>query len=139
MIADSIREEGGTITAEALAEIVRVTEGYPYFLQEWGKHTCNQAQGPEINLNVVLETSRTALAAFDNNFLTGAFQSAHAPREHPYLNAMALLSACPHRSGAIAEAMGSKIERSGPLRSGLICRHGVRSSHWHDGLHGAVI
>lgn len=118
-IADPIREEGGEITAEALAEIVRVTEGYPYFLQEWGKHTWNQAQGPEISLNDVQEASRTALAALDSNFFRVRFDRL-TPREQAYLNAMAQLGAGPHRSGAIAEAMGLKVERTGPLRSGLI-------------------
>ena len=118
-IADPIRDEGAGITAEALAEIVRVTEGYPYFLQEWGKHTWNQANGPEISLNDVLEASRTALAALDSNFFRVRFDRL-TPREQAYLNAMAQLGAGPHRSGAIAEAMGLKVERTGPLRSGLI-------------------
>ena len=118
-IADPIRDEGAGITAEALAEIVRVTEGYPYFLQEWGKHTWNQANGPEISLNDVLEASRTALAALDSNFFRVRFDRL-TPREQAYLNAMAQLGAGPHRSGAIAEAMGLKVEHTGPLRSGLI-------------------
>lgn len=37
-------------------------------LQEWGKHTWNQAQGQEISLNDVLAASRTAMAALDSNF-----------------------------------------------------------------------
>lgn len=118
-IADPIRDEGAGITAEALAEIVRVTEGYPYFLQEWGKHTWNQANGPEISLNDVLEASRTAVAALDSNFFRVRFDRL-TPREQAYLNAMAQLGCGPHRSGAIAEAMGLKVERTGPLRSGLI-------------------
>lgn len=118
-IADPIHDEGAAITAEAMAEILRVTEGYPYFLQEWGKHTWNQAQGPEINLNDVQEATRTALAALDSNFFRVRFDRL-TPREQTYLNAMAQLGAGPHRSGAIAEAMGLKVERTGPLRSGLI-------------------
>ena len=118
-IADPIREEGAAITEEALAEIVRVTEGYPYFLQEWGKHTWQQAMGPEISLNDVLAASQTARAALDSNFFRVRFDRL-TPREQAYLNAMAELGAGPHRSGAIAEAMGLKVERTGPLRSGLI-------------------
>ncbi len=135
-IADPIRNEGAGITAEALAEIVRVTEGYPYFLQEWGKHTWNQANGPEINLNDVLEASRTALAALDSNFFRVRFDRL-TPREQAYLNAMAQLGAGPHRSGAIAEAMGLKVERTGPLRSGLI-RKGMVWSPAH-GMTGFTV
>ena len=118
-IADPIHEEGAVITEEALAEIVRVMEGYPYFLQEWGKHTWQQARGPEINLNAVLAATQTARAALDINFFRVRFDRL-TPREQAYLNAMAELGAGPHRSGAIAEAMGLKMERTGPLRSGLI-------------------
>jgi hypothetical protein len=118
-IADPIRDEGAAITREALAEIVRVTEGYPYFLQEWGKHTWQQAMGPEINLNDVLAATQTARAALDSNFFRVRFDRL-TPREQAYLNAMAQLGEGPHRSGAIAEAMGLKVERTGPLRSGLI-------------------
>lgn len=118
-IADPIRDEGAAITREALAEIVRVTEGYPYFLQEWGKHTWQQAIGPEINLNDVLAATQTARAALDSNFFRVRFDRL-TPREQAYLNAMAQLGEGPHRSGAIAEAMGLKVERTGPLRSGLI-------------------
>ena len=118
-IADPIRDEGAAITREALAEIVRVTEGYPYFLQEWGKHTWQQAIGPEINLNDVLAATQTARAALDSNFFRVRFDRL-TPREQAYLNAMAQLGEGPHRSGAIAEAMGLKVERIGPLRSGLI-------------------
>lgn len=41
-------------------------------------------------------------------------------REQDYSRAMAELGAGPHRSGAMAEAPGSTVERVGPLRSGLI-------------------
>ena len=118
-IADPIREEGGEITAQALAEIVRVTEGYPYFLQEWGKHTWNQAEGPHINLDDVHQASQTARDALDRNFFRVRFDRL-TPREQAYLQAMAQLGSGPHRSGAIAEAMGLKVERTGPLRSGLM-------------------
>ncbi len=37
-IAEPLEAEGVGITPDALAEIVEVTGGYAYFLQEWGKH-----------------------------------------------------------------------------------------------------
>ena len=36
-------EEGVAFTDEAIAEIMRQTLGFPYFLQEWGKHSWNVA------------------------------------------------------------------------------------------------
>ncbi|HEX7242629.1 MAG TPA: hypothetical protein VF263_20230, partial [Longimicrobiaceae bacterium] len=42
------------------------------------------------------------------------------PREQDYLRAMAELGPGPHRSGAIAEKLGTSVEKVGPLRNGLI-------------------
>jgi hypothetical protein len=36
-------KEGASFNNPALAEIVRQTQGYPYFLQEWGKHAWTAA------------------------------------------------------------------------------------------------
>jgi len=42
-VREPVLGEGATIAAAALSEIVRCTEGYPYFLQEWGSHSWNIA------------------------------------------------------------------------------------------------
>jgi hypothetical protein len=43
-IRHPICEEGADIGSDALERIVSVTRGYPYFLQEWGKHSWNVAK-----------------------------------------------------------------------------------------------
>ena len=43
-----VQEEGYSFTSEALSLILEQTEGYPYFLQEWGKEAWNTSSGPEI-------------------------------------------------------------------------------------------
>jgi Cdc6-like AAA superfamily ATPase len=42
-ISEPATKEGVKYTKQALDEIIRVTEGYPYFLQEWGYHAWNIA------------------------------------------------------------------------------------------------
>jgi len=42
---------------EALDEIVATSEGYPYFLQEWGYHVWNVAGSSPITAEDVLQTS----------------------------------------------------------------------------------
>lgn len=42
-VREPIRGEGADITDDALAEIAQRTQGYPYFLQEWGSHSWNTA------------------------------------------------------------------------------------------------
>ena len=74
----------------------------------------------------MLAASKTARAALDSYVFRGRFDRLK-PREQAYLNAMTELGAGPHRSGAIAEAMGLKVERTGLLRSGLIRKEMVSS------------
>lgn len=118
-IGQPVRSEGAEIGAGALDRIVAVTRGYPYFLQEWGKHTWNAAERSPISADDVAAASHSATAALDKSFFRVRFDRL-TPREQDYLRAMAELGAGPHRSGAIAEALGRTVESTGPLRSGLI-------------------
>lgn len=118
-IHQPIRAEGAEIEAAALNHIVGITRGYPYFIQEWGKHTWNAAPTSPITKADVVAASQAATAALDKNFFRVRFDRL-TPREQDYLRAMAELGPGPHRSGAIAEKLGNSVENMGPLRSGLI-------------------
>jgi hypothetical protein len=118
-VREPVRQEGADIDSEALWSIARVTGGYPYFLQEWGKHTWNTAPGSPITARDVDAASTAATQALDRNFFRVRFDRL-TPREQDYLRAMAELGPGPHRSGAIADEVGTTVERMGPLRAGLI-------------------
>lgn len=47
-----VERENVSFTEEALNEIIRVTEGYPYFLQEWGYQAWNIAAKSPISIDV---------------------------------------------------------------------------------------
>ncbi len=66
------RHEGAEFTAEALDRNIARTRGYPYFLQEWGKHSWNAATKSPITLLDVEQASRTAIAALDDSLFWGA-------------------------------------------------------------------
>jgi hypothetical protein len=118
-VREPVRDEGAEITSEALQHIVSVTHGYPYFIQEWGKHTWNTAPASPIDGDDVEAATKAATEALDKNFFRVRFDRL-TPREQDYLRAMAELGDGPHRSGAIAETLGATVENVGPLRSGLI-------------------
>jgi hypothetical protein len=118
-VGQPIRAEGADILPAALAQIVAVTKGYPYFLQEWGKHAWNVASLSPITVDDVADASKAATEALDRSFFRVRFDRL-TPREQDYLRAMAELGPGPHRSGAIAGALGRTVESTGPLRSGLI-------------------
>jgi hypothetical protein len=118
-VREPVRDEGAEINEPALDRIAELTRGYPYFLQEWGKHTWNLAPQSPITEKDVDAASKAATEALDKNFFRVRFDRL-TPREQDYLRAMAELGPGPHRSGAIAECLGTSVERVGPLRAGLI-------------------
>jgi DNA-binding CsgD family transcriptional regulator len=118
-LQEPIEEEGEAIDNEALNRILAITEGYPYFLQEWGKHSWNTAKQSPIQASDVEQASTLATEALDRSFFRVRFDRL-TPREQDYLRAMASLGAGPHRSGDIADVLGITVQTAGPLRSGLI-------------------
>jgi AAA ATPase domain len=118
-IAKPIRDEGADITPDALASILAETEGYPYFLQEWGKHSWDAADGSPIILQDAEAATVTAIAALDAGFFGVRFDRL-TPTEKRYLRAMAELGPGPHRSGDIARVLRRKVTGLAPVRSQLI-------------------
>jgi hypothetical protein len=123
------RDEDAEFAVSAVNEIIRVTEGYPYFLQEWGHHAWDLAQKSPITLRDVKAATANAIRSLDQSFFRVRFDRL-TPREKDYLRAMAELGPGPHRSGDIAECLGVKVESVAPLRSGLI-RKGMVYSPQH--------
>jgi hypothetical protein len=108
-----------SFTDEALDLIMQYAEGYPYFLQEWGHHAWNAAEGSPISESDVKDVAATVIHQLDDNFFRVRFDRL-TPRERDYLRAMAELGPGPHRSGSIAHELGIEVESAGPMRSILI-------------------
>jgi hypothetical protein len=111
--------EGIEIQDQAVQLIIEKTQGYPYFLQEWGKHTWDTAPESPIRRQDVLNASDEAIAALDESFFRVRFDRL-TPAEKKYLRAMADLGRGPHRSGDIAVELGRTVSSLGPTRAGLI-------------------
>ena len=107
------------VTAAALDRIVAETQGYPYFVQEWGKHAWDTADASPITDADVELASASAVAALDESFFRVRFDRL-TPVEKRYLRAMAELGPGPHRSGDIAEALDRRVTSLGPTRNNLI-------------------
>jgi hypothetical protein len=118
-ISDPIKDEGESVTPEAVAEVVRVTQGYPYFLQEWGYQLWNLAETSPIAINVVNTASRTTVARLDNNFFRVRYDRL-TNGEKALLRAMAELGEGPYKMGDVADVMGLKVGSLSPRRAKLI-------------------
>lgn len=118
----------------ALAEIMRQTRGYPYFLQEWGKHSWACATASPIELADVQLATTQALADLDASFFRVRLDRL-TPSEKRYLRAMAELGPGPHRSGDIAQQLGREVQTVAPARAKLIEKGMVYSpSHGDTGF-----
>jgi hypothetical protein len=115
----------------AVARIVEHTKGYPYFLQEWGKHAWDAARASPINASDVERASQSAIAALDESFFRVRFDRL-TPAERRYLRAMAQLGPGPHRSGDIAQMLERKVTALGPTRNQLIAKGMVWSPSHGD-------
>jgi hypothetical protein len=119
------------ISAAALDAIVQVTQGYPYFLQEWGKHVWEVAEQSPISEHDVKIATTETIAALDESFFRVRFDRL-TPTEKNYLRAMAALGAGPHRSGDIAERLQRAVSVLAPVRQQLINKGMIWSPHHGD-------
>jgi hypothetical protein len=120
-IIKPILDERAEIDAGAVELIISETRGYPYFLQEWGKHAWDIASQSPITVHDVECASKEAIATLDESFFRVRFDRL-TPKEKQYLRAMAELGAGPHRSGDIAAELNRETSSLGPIRGSLIAK-----------------
>jgi len=118
-LQEPARREGVIFEQDAIDLVARVTQGYPYFLQEWGYHSWNVAAKSPISRKDVEAASALARKSLDESFFRVRFDRL-TPREKDYLFAMSKLGQGPHRSGDVAAELRVTVESIAPVRSSLI-------------------
>lgn len=118
-LKDPTSAVGVEFESDALAEIYHLTQGYPYFLQEWGYQSWNLTAASPITIGVVKTASPTVVARLDKNFFRVRFDRL-TPAEKRFLRGMAGLGPGAHRIGDIAAALGVQTMSLGPHRASLI-------------------
>ena len=118
-LQDPVKQYRVGFDEAAIREIYRLTQGYPYFLQEWGYQAWNRAEVSPISLAVVQDAFATATKRLDENFFRVRFNRL-TPREKRFLRVMAELGPEAQRGSEIAECLSVKINSIGPTRAKLI-------------------
>ena len=103
----------------AIEEIIRRTRGYPYFLQEWGKHCWDSAEASPVTVADVDTATADAILELDATFFRVRLDRL-TPAQKRYLRAMAELGPGPHRSGKVAEVLDKRVTSVAPTRALLI-------------------
>ncbi|MBV9327467.1 MAG: ATP-binding protein [Chloroflexi bacterium] len=120
-ITKPLQDQQVAITEDALDSLVAATHCYPYFLQEWGKQSWDCADESPIDKSDVESATQVTVAVLDESFFLVRFDRL-TPSEKKYMRAMAELGPGPHRSGAIADALGRPVTALAPIRNGLIAK-----------------
>ena len=113
------KNEGVDFHDDAIEEILRVTERYPYFIQEWGFHVWNSAPASPIKRTDVQQAYSGVITHLDANFFRVRFDRL-TPLQQKYLRAMAEVGPGPLQTGEIAAALGVEAASVAPVRQQLI-------------------
>lgn len=104
---------------DAVRRVLELTEGYPFFLQEYGRRVWSQEDDPTITLEDVEAAQPVVEAHLDEEFyenrigkLTGS--------ERLYVSALAHIGDGPQQVGAIADLLGRSTTSLSPLRDDLM-------------------
>ncbi len=113
------RQRDVKFAPDAIARALDWTAGYPFFIQQIGKHAWNAAQKSPIRLSDIEAAIPTAQEALDSSLYEVRAQRA-TPAERQYMRAMAEIGAGPYRSGAVAKKLGKSPAALSQLRDRLI-------------------
>ncbi len=120
LIVPAEREEV-KFTEDALDSLYQKADGYPYFVQAYGKAAWDQAPDSPISAEDVEVASPTAEEELAVGFFGSRYERA-TPAEREYMRAMADLSGDdgPVATAAVAAELGRKPASVSPARDGLI-------------------
>ena len=122
-LAAPAEEEGVTFTPDALAALYAATEGYPYFVQAYGKVAWDVAPASPVSGDDVRVAVPEAEAELAVGFFGSRYERA-TPAEREYLRAIADLGAArddaPVPTADVATALARKPSSLSPARDSLI-------------------
>ena len=127
------REEGADFTTEALDALYVATDGYPYFVQAYGKAVWDVAPRSPISADDVAVAGPMARSDLGVGFFGSRYERA-TPAEREYLRAMATLASdLPEGDGAVSTAqvaglLDRKPASLSPARDALLKKGLVYSS-----------
>jgi len=103
----------------AVDRVIELTEGYPFFLQEYGRRVWAQDDSPKITLDDVEAARPVVEAELDEEFYENRVGRL-TESERRYVSAIAHLGDGPQRVREIAELMGRTTSSLSPVRDDLM-------------------
>jgi hypothetical protein len=112
---------------EALDALYKAADGYPYFVQAYGKVTWDVAPASPVRAEDVTVAAPEAEGELAVGFFGSRYERA-TPAEREYMHAMATLGDDPVLTSRVADELGRKPSSVSPARDGLIKKGLIYSS-----------
>jgi AAA ATPase domain len=121
------RREGADFDPAALDALYEAADGYPYFVQAYGKVTWDVAATSPVTPGDVQVAAPLAAGELAVGFFGSRYERA-TPAEREYMRAMALLGDEPVPTAQVADELGRKPSSVSPARDSLIKKGLIYSS-----------
>lgn len=109
-----------TYDEASVEKVLTVTEGYPYFIQEYGKWIWENREHADVITTDIVERAYHAFeSAMDEAFFKARHDRA-TPRELDFMTAMVRCGEMPCNMKDVARKLGASAQKVGPLRAQLI-------------------
>ena len=113
-----------TFDEDALDYIFRQTEGYPYFLQQYGKYAWDVASAGRITKEDARVGGREAQQRLDDGFYQVRYERASAA-ERDFLSAMSRCAGPPYAVTDVTQELGKADQRSISVRRSALIKKGL--------------
>ena len=119
----ALSQPAAELRLEFLDEAIEVgldfTEGFPYFIQEFGQAAWNLADAPQVTASDAEQARLVVEEKLDSNFFRVRLDRT-TELQQAYLRAMAELGPDPQRAASVARVLNRTTQQCGPIRSQLI-------------------
>jgi hypothetical protein len=124
-LADPARVRKVIWEQAALDHVYAQTDGYPYFVQEYGKYIWDVASDRRITAQDARKGGAIAQDRLDNGFFKVRYESKATRAEREFLHAMASCDGPPYAIGQITAALGKDDQRLISPRRNTLIRKGL--------------
>jgi hypothetical protein len=118
-LTEPAQVEGVDFDDDAVDLAMRITQGYPYFIQELGYQVWGVASDNRVRRSDVATAREAYEAKLDSSFFRVRLDRT-TPLQTAYLRAMAELGPQPQKAADVARIMGRESTQVGPTRAELI-------------------
>jgi len=123
-LRDPAQSRAVTFEDDALEYVFRQTEGYPYFLQQYGKYAWDVASDARITLHDAQAGGREAQERLDEGFFLVRYERA-TTAQRGFLHAMSRCEGPPYHVADITRALGKTHPRAISVKRNTLIKKGL--------------